>query len=63
MSGQAELVQELKSLRKGRGLLGNVEDRVGPVLRSACAVSDEDGMVAVRRKVAGRLTELAGQLP
>ncbi|MDS0133235.1 MULTISPECIES: hypothetical protein [unclassified Amycolatopsis] len=63
MSGQAELVQELKSLRKGRGLLGNVEDRVGPVLRSACAVSEEDGMVAVRRKVASRLTELAGQLP
>ncbi|WP_410564498.1 hypothetical protein [Amycolatopsis sp. cmx-4-61] len=63
MSGRAELVQELKSLRKGRGLLGKVDDRVGPGLRSACAISDEDGMVAVRRKVTTRLTELAGQLP
>ncbi|MEV6444670.1 hypothetical protein [Amycolatopsis sp. NPDC051716] len=63
MSGRAELVQELKLLRKGRGLLGKVDDRLGPVLRSACAVSDEDGMVAVRRKVTSRLTELAGHLP
>lgn len=63
MSGQAELVRELKALRKGRGLQGRVEERVGPVLRSACAVSEDDGLVAIRAKVASRLTELASHLP
>lgn len=65
MSGRAEqLVQELKILRKGRGLLaGKIEDRVGPSLRSACEVDDDDGLVAIRQKVAGRLSELAEHLP
>ncbi|MCR6484092.1 hypothetical protein M8542_14820 [Amycolatopsis sp. OK19-0408] len=64
MSGRAELVQELKILRKGRGLLaGRIEDRVGPSLRSACEVADDDGLVAIRQKVAGRLSELAEHLP
>ncbi|WP_410669598.1 hypothetical protein [Amycolatopsis sp. cmx-4-68] len=63
MSGRAELVQELKTLRKGRGLLGKVEERVGPVLRSACEVTEDDGLVAIRNKVSGRLTELASHLP
>lgn len=61
--GRAELVQELKVLRKGRGLQGKVEDRVGPLLRSACSVADDDGLVEIRTKVASRLTELAGHLP
>lgn len=61
--GRSELVQELKTLRKGRGLAGRVEDRVGPCLRSACAVSAEDGMVAIREKVSDRLTGLAEDLP
>ena len=60
---RSELVQELKALRKGRGLLGRIEDRVGPGLRTACSVSDEDGLVAIRTKVAGRLTELSSHLP
>ena len=60
---RAELVQELKTLRKGRGLAGRVEDRVGPLLRSACAVAADDGMVAIRDKVGGRLSELADHLP
>ncbi|MFG1638803.1 hypothetical protein ACGFMK_00810 [Amycolatopsis sp. NPDC049252] len=59
----AELVQELKILRKGRGLQGRVGERVGPFLRSACAVSADDGLVAVRTKVASRLSELAAHLP
>lgn len=64
MSGRAELVQELKVLRKGRGLLaGRIEERVGPSLRSACEVADDDGLVAIRQKVAGRLAELAEHLP
>ncbi len=60
---RSELVQELKTLRKGRGLAGRVEDRVGPRLRSACAVAADDGMVAIRDKVGGRLSELAADLP
>lgn len=64
MSGRADLVQELKTLRKGRGLYaGRFEERVGPGLRAACAVTDGDGLVATRQKVATRLTELADQLP
>ncbi|WP_326957513.1 hypothetical protein [Amycolatopsis sp. NBC_01286] len=63
MRGRAELVQELKTLRKGRGLLGRLEERVGPVLRSACEVTEEDGLATVRQKVAGRLSELAEHLP
>ncbi|MEV6830412.1 hypothetical protein [Amycolatopsis sp. NPDC051102] len=61
---RAELVRELKSLRKGRGLQASrLPDRVGPALRAACAVSDSDGMVAVREKVSGRLSELSTHLP
>lgn len=64
MSGRAELVRELKLLRKGRGLLaGRIEERVGPTLRAACEVTDGDGLVVIRQKVATRLTELAEQLP
>ncbi|GAB3497421.1 hypothetical protein [Amycolatopsis cihanbeyliensis] len=64
MSGRAELVRELKSLRKGRGLFaGRVLERVGPNLRAVCEVWDGDGPAAVRRKVATRLAELAEHLP
>jgi hypothetical protein len=64
MSGHTELVQELKTLRKGRALFaGSMEDRVGPSLRAACAITDGDGLLAIRQKVATRLTELADQLP
>lgn len=61
---RAELVKELKSLRKGRGLQASrLSDRVGPVLRAVCAVAEPDGMVALRTKVTGRLSELATHLP
>jgi hypothetical protein len=64
MSGHTELVQELKTLRKGRALFaGSIEDRVGPSLRTACAITDGDGLLAIRQKVANRLAELADQLP
>lgn len=64
MTGRADLVRELKTLRKGRGLYASrFEERVGPRLRAACAVTDGDGLVATRQKVATRLTELADQLP
>ncbi|WP_206785101.1 hypothetical protein [Amycolatopsis sp. MtRt-6] len=62
--GRAELVAELKTLRKGRGLQASrLSDRVGPSLRAACAVSESDGMVMIRTKVSDRLSELASQLP
>jgi hypothetical protein len=64
MAALADLVRELKALRKGRGLYaGRFEERVGPTLRAACEVTDGDGMMVVRQKVANRLTELADQLP
>jgi hypothetical protein len=64
MTGHAELVRELKSLRKGRGILaGRIEDRVGPILREACEVTDDDALTVIRQKVAARLTELAEHLP
>ncbi len=63
MVERAELIQELKTLRKGRGLAGRVDDRVGPFLRTACSVSEGDGMVAIREKVSGRLSSLASHLP
>lgn len=64
MDGRTELVRELKSLRKGRGLFGGrVEERIGPSLRAECGVSDGDRLVAIRQKVAARLTELAEHLP
>ncbi|MFT7840985.1 hypothetical protein Q5530_33030 [Saccharothrix sp. BKS2] len=64
MNAYAELVRELKSLRKGRGVLaGGIGDRVGPVLRAACGVGDGDEPGTIRRKVSDRLSELAGQLP
>ncbi|MBE8518145.1 hypothetical protein ILP97_11610 [Amycolatopsis sp. H6(2020)] len=61
---RAELVAELKALRKGRGLQASrLPDRVGPSLMKACAVSESDGMVVIRAKISGRLSELASQLP
>ncbi len=64
MGGRADLVRELKSLRKGRALFaGRLDERVGPELRAVCQVSDGDGSVAIRQKLAARLTEVAEQLP
>jgi hypothetical protein len=64
MDGNQDLVRELKTLRKGRGLFaGRFEERVGPTLRAACEVTDGDGLVVIRQKVATRLTELAEHLP
>lgn len=64
MNTHEELVRELKSLRKGRAVLaGRFGDRIGPHLRMTCGISDDDGPVAVRRKVIARLIELAEQLP
>lgn len=64
MNGHLDLVRELKSLRKGRGVhAGRIERRVGPAVRAACEIDVGDGPVAVRRKLTARLTELIQQLP
>jgi hypothetical protein len=60
----AELVRELKVLRKGRGLLAShIGDRIGSALRAICDVTDDDGPAVIRQKVARRLESLAGDLP
>ena len=60
----AELVRDLKALRKGRGLLiGRIGERLGPALRQVCDVLDTDSSAEVRRKVSDRLLELATRLP
>ena len=64
MNAYADMVRELKSLRKGRGVLaGRIGDRVGPTLRATCGVTASDEPAAIRRKVSARLVELVGQLP
>jgi hypothetical protein len=64
MATQAELVGDLKALRKGRGLFaGNVADRVGGTLRDLCGVTEEDGPGEIRYRVAHRVTRLATDLP
>src|ERR1044072_2953557 len=59
-----ELIGELKTLRKGRGLfVSQIGDRVGTSLRTLCAVTDEDGPAEIRQKVGERLEYLARNLP
>lgn len=59
-----ELVEEMKTLRRGRGILeGRIEDRIGRALRAACSVPEGSSPTDTRRLVGNRLTELADQLP
>lgn len=59
-----ELVNELKVLRKGRGLYANrIADRVGPAIRGVCGVADDDAPGVIRRKVTDWLDHLADALP
>lgn len=64
MAVLTELVADLKTLRKGRGLhANNVGERVGTALRDLCDLTDSDGPVEIRAKVSQRLVRLAGDLP
>ncbi len=59
-----ELVNEMKSLRKGRGLyVSHIGARVGSALREVCEVTDADGPSEIRLKVARRLENLSAELP
>ncbi|MEV6879634.1 hypothetical protein [Amycolatopsis sp. NPDC051128] len=58
------MVDELKVLRKGRAVFGTpLGDRVGPVLRTACGILEDDDTVAMRRKLVDKLRPLVESLP
>ncbi|HEV2781169.1 MAG TPA: hypothetical protein VGX25_17430 [Actinophytocola sp.] len=60
----AELVKELKALRKGRGVFASgIGERVGPALREVCNIAEDDGPAMIRQKVIQRLEGLAANLP
>nr|WP_232328374.1 hypothetical protein [Kibdelosporangium sp. MJ126-NF4]CEL20920.1 hypothetical protein [Kibdelosporangium sp. MJ126-NF4]CTQ95566.1 hypothetical protein [Kibdelosporangium sp. MJ126-NF4] len=60
----AQLVADLKALRKGRGILaGAITARLGDALRTATGTHGVDSGVDVRRKVAECLWRWAGELP
>jgi hypothetical protein len=64
MPAHAELVSDLKALRKGRGLyVNNVGERIGHTLRDLCGVTEQDGPGEIRARVAQRLEHLAVDLP
>jgi hypothetical protein len=60
----ADLVEEMKALRRGRGILeSRIEDRIGPALRLACGVPSDSNPNDIRRLVSNRLADLADRLP
>ncbi|TCO62914.1 hypothetical protein EV192_1021054 [Actinocrispum wychmicini] len=60
----SQLVEELKVLRRGRGILASaIGDRIGPALRALTGSSGEDRAPDVRRKVAQSLLRWAEELP
>jgi hypothetical protein len=60
----AELIRDLKALRKGRGLMvSRIGERIGPALREVCNVQDVNSTAEIRKKIADRLVALAGGLP
>lgn len=64
MNMHLELVRELKSLRKGRGVFAaRIGERVGPNLRAMCGISGDDLPATIRGKLVARLIELTEQLP
>lgn len=64
MVSLAALVKELKTLRKGRGVFAaNILRRVGPALRAACELTEDDEAGHVRRKITITLETFAAALP
>ncbi len=60
----ADVVGELKILRKGRAIFTTpLGDRVGPALRRTCGILEDDDTVEIRRKLANRLRPLVETLP
>ncbi|MPZ80168.1 MAG: hypothetical protein GEV28_07140 [Actinophytocola sp.] len=64
MPDHATLTDELKRLRKGRGVHStNIADRVGPALRRLCGIGPDDPSATVRDRLGMRLRDLAARLP
>jgi hypothetical protein len=64
LTGSAELANELKTLRKGRGLQApKLADQVGPLLRELCGVGRNENAAAIREKLSARLRILSDRLP
>jgi len=64
MAVVAELVRELKALRKGRAVyIRKIGERVGSGLSQVCGVADGDSPAEVRKKVSDRIEGLAADLP
>src|SRR5690349_4652961 len=62
--GAAELANELKMLRKGRGLqTPKLSDQVGPMLRQLCGITGTESAATLREKLSERLRNLADALP
>ena len=60
----ATLTDELKRLRKGRGVHAeNIVERAGPGLRRLCGIRPDDAAATVRARLMTTLRELAGRLP
>lgn len=59
-----QLVLELKTLRKGRGIhASRIGDRIGMTLRQLAGVTADEGPVAIRSKVEAHLEMLTRYLP
>ncbi|WP_245931180.1 hypothetical protein V5P93_001224 [Actinokineospora auranticolor] len=60
----ADVVTELKEIRRGRGVRSDdLHNRVGRALRMACGITGIDDPALVRRKLVLQLTHLSARLP
>jgi hypothetical protein len=60
----AELANELKTLRRGRGLqTPQLTGQIGPLLRALAGITPADSATVIREKLARRLRVLAEDLP
>jgi hypothetical protein len=62
--GSTELTNELKTLRKGRGLQApRLSEQVGPMLRELCGLGQTQNSATIRDRLTTRLRILAEKLP
>jgi hypothetical protein len=63
-TGSTELANELKTLRKGRGLqTPKLTEQVGPLLLQLCGAGGTENAATIREKLSERLRILAERLP
>jgi hypothetical protein len=63
-AGAAELANELKTLRKGRGLqTPKLSEQVGPMLRQLCGLTGTENSATIREQLSERLRNLSDGLP